>query len=451
MNLRVASFVMISLVLFNSGCEEDNTLDGELPSISTTNVMNISGTSAISGGNITDDGGLTITDRGICWSINQSPTLDDTHSNEGTGTGSFTSNLAGLDINTMYYVRSYATNSKGTEYGNEISFTTLDGLPGGLTTKSISDITLSSANSGGVIIDDGDFAITARGVCWSTSQNPTIDDAYTTDGTGTGSFTSNITGLSEWTTYYVRAYATNVKGTSYGDEQSFVAYNTSKYVMDYDGNIYGIITVGDQVWMAENLKTTHYADGTEINIVESQESWYNLQSDDNMCYYDNSTANKDIYGALYNWKAAMKGAESSSLNPSGVQGVCPDGWHIPSDAEWKELEIHLGMNPREADNSGLRGTNEGSKLAGNAGLWTQGNLNSNAEFGTSGFDILPSGGRTLDGRFFSLEEHADLWSATEYDPSRAWYRNLYFDKSEVRRDYYWKGYGFSVRCVKDKI
>ena len=194
----------------------------ELPTVTTTNVSNITQTTATSGGNVTSDGGANVTARGVCWSTSQNPTISNSHTTDGSGTGSFTSNITGLTANTTYYVRAYATNENGTSYGEEKSFTTMvnESMPV-VTTNEITGITQTTATSGGNVTSDGGANVTARGVCWSTSQNPTISNSHTTDGNGTGSFTSSITGLTANTTYYVRAYATNEKGTSYGEQKSF--------------------------------------------------------------------------------------------------------------------------------------------------------------------------------------------------------------------------------------
>ena len=194
----------------------------ELPTVTTTNVSNITQTTATSGGNVTSDGGANVTARGVCWSTSQNPTISNSHTTDGNGIGRFTSNITGLTANTTYYIRAYATNEKGTSYGEEKSFTTMvnESMPV-VTTNEITDITQTTATSGGNVTSDGGVNVTARGVCWSTSQNPTISNSHTTDGNGTGSFTSSITGLTANTTYYVRAYATNEKGTSYGEEKSF--------------------------------------------------------------------------------------------------------------------------------------------------------------------------------------------------------------------------------------
>ena len=145
----------------------------------------------------------------------------------------------------------------------------------------------------------------------------------------------------------------------------------------------------------------------------------------------------------------MNDQASSDENPSGVQGICPNGWHVPSDSELKELEIFLGMSQEDADAEEDRGTIEGSKLAGNASLWQNGDLKNDAEFDTSGFTALPWGYRYETGFFSSLSFGAYFWSATEFNSSSAWRRRLYYNKSSVYRDYVPESFGFSVRCVKD--
>ena len=208
----------------------DNELD--LPTLTTTTaVTNITLNSARSGGNITSDGGKPVTARGVVWSTSPNPTLanNEGFTTNGTGTGVFVSDLTGLDENTSYYVRAYATNSDGTAYGNELNFTTASTSLPTLTTTAVTNITLNSAKSGGNITSDGGKPVTARGVVWSTNPNPTLanSEGFTTNGTGTGVFVSNLTGLSENTSYYVRAYATNSNGTAYGNELNFMTLSTS--------------------------------------------------------------------------------------------------------------------------------------------------------------------------------------------------------------------------------
>lgn len=190
-----------------------------LPVLTTTAGSGTTYNSTTSGGNITSDGGGNISARGVCWSIQQTPTLTDPHTSDGTGKGSYTSQITGLNPATPYFIRAYATNSTGTAYGNQVTVTTPPTVPT-LTTNTVTNILAYSVTCGGNITSDGGAAVTARGVCWSTNQNPSLADLHSTEGTGTGNFTSQITGLSPCTTYYFRAYATNSVGTSYGENQS---------------------------------------------------------------------------------------------------------------------------------------------------------------------------------------------------------------------------------------
>ena len=192
-----------------------------LPIVTTAEATEVTTTTAVCGGNVTSDGGGTITARGVCWSISKMPTIEDNKTTNGSGIGSFTSNLSNLSSQTTYYVRAYATNEAGTAYGEEKSFTTLEILKPTVKTNNVTSITESTATCGGNVTSDGNGTVSARGICWSTSPNPTIADNKTTDGSGTGSFTSSMTNLKANTTYYVRAYATNEKGTAYGEVKSF--------------------------------------------------------------------------------------------------------------------------------------------------------------------------------------------------------------------------------------
>ena len=192
-----------------------------MPTVTTSAATKISYTTATCGGNVTDDGGQTVTARGVCYATTQNPTISNSKVQSGSGKGSFTCNLTGLSDGTTYYVRAYATNSKGTSYGPQVSFkTTAYGKPT-VTTSAATNITYTTATCGGNVTADGDQTVTARGVCYSTTQNPTISNNKVQSGSGKGSFTCNLTGLSASTTYYVRAYATNSKGTSYGQQVSF--------------------------------------------------------------------------------------------------------------------------------------------------------------------------------------------------------------------------------------
>jgi uncharacterized protein (TIGR02145 family) len=417
--------------------------DVNLPILTTSAPSSIGQSTAFSGGVITDDGGGSITIRGICWSTNINPTIDlESKTNNGTGSGSYSSQMTGLTPNTTYFVRAYATNIAGTSYGNQESFTTLSLInPPSVTTNIPELITQTTASAGGNVIDDGGDEVTFRGVCWSTSTNPTIElTTKTINGSGTGAFTSSLTGLSSNTKYYLRAYATNSSGTGYGDEVSFT---TSSQVTDPDGNTYITVTIGSQTWFAENLKTTKFSDGTSIQFPGSDNTaWSNSSTGAYAWYNNDAPANKAIYGALYNWYAVDK-------TSNGNKNICPTGWHVPSDEEWKTLEKSLGMSQAEADNTLFRGTDEGSKLSGTASLWSNGLLESNAAFGTSGFIAKPAGYRGTPGSYGNLSYYAHFWTSDEASASTAWYRYIYNDNPRVARNFLNKYNGFSVRCIKD--
>ena len=250
-------------------------------------------------------------------------------------------------------------------------------------------------------------------------------------------------GTTEWTdiganinnsnTYQVLAFFQN-NNSVYSNEVEIEAINC----IDFDGNIYQTIQIGNQEWMAENLKVTHYRNGDAIQHETNNSSWANL-STGAYCYYNNDANNSDTYGALYNWYAV-----------DDSRGLAPDGWHIPSDEEIMILEMELGMSYDEAHDTGFRGTNEGSKLAGNAALWNNGALENDPDFGSSGFDFLPGGYRSYySGIFLNLGNYGYFWSATEYGTYYAWYRDLYCDYTQVCRYNYGKQGGFSVRCLRD--
>ncbi|MCX6223788.1 MAG: hypothetical protein NTV01_03410, partial [Bacteroidia bacterium] len=393
------------------------------PMVSTAAVTNITVTNATGGGNVTSDGGATVTARGVCWSTSSNPTTANSKTTDGTGTGSFTSNLTGLTGNTTYYIRAYATNSVGTSYGNEVSFKTSPVSPI-LTTTAITVITQTSASSGGNITDDGGSSVTARGVCWSTVSSPTTTNNKTTDGTGTGPFTSSLSGLTGNTTYYVRAYATNSIGTSYGNEQTFQISGT--FIDSRDTNEYKFITIGTQIWMAENLKATKYNDGTAINFLAGWSvansgavGWW--LNPDFYCWFNGDTSNMNISGALYSWPCISTGK------------LCPIGWHVPSDAEWETLITNLG------------GENVAGGKMKNATGWGDSGNGSNS----SGFSAIPGGGSSNNGA--NLSGLAIWWSSsiTVNDPNTCENRYLQYNSVLAFKSRALTPYALSIRCLKD--
>ena len=397
-----------------------------LPVLITAEVSDITSTSAKCGGTVTSDGGSAVTSRGVCWSTNQYPTVSDSKTTDGTGTGSFESEITGLTGGNDYYVCAYATNGIGTGYGSVKSFRT-DNIPS-VSTAEVSEITATTAKCGGTVTSDGGSAVTSRGVCWSTSQYPTASDSKTTDGTGTGSFESEITGLTAGTNYYVRAYATNSVGTGYGSERSFFILPETGTVTDIDGNTYQTVKIGDQWWMTENLKVTHYRDGTAIPHVIYDTDWYWL-SVGAYCIYDYGSywaPNNDItYGRLYNWYAV-----------NGSRYIAPTGWHVPSNTDWQSLIDYLGVY-----------NSAGGKLK-EAGIshWNSPNTGATNE---SGFSVLPGGYRDIYGNYNDMGYHAYFWSSTESSSSSAYIRSLDYNNSGIFNPSGDKNCGFSIRCIKD--
>ena len=210
----------------------------------------------------------------------------------------------------------------------------------------------------------------------------------------------------------------------------------SATVTDIDGNVYQTVTIGDQVWMAENLKVTHYRNGDPIPNVTDSTEWVGL-STGAYCNYNNDDAYVGTYGRLYNWYAV-----------GDSRNIAPAGWHVPSDEEWKQLEMYLGMSQTEADERGDRGTDEGGKMKeSGTSHWNSPNTGATNE---SGFSALPGGRRVCgsDGCFGSMGNHGYFWSSTEYYSS-AWERSLHYYGAWVSRGSFYKRSGFSVRCVKD--
>ena len=202
------------------------------PALTTLDLTAVTSTTASGGGNITSDGGVGVTARGICWSLNQNPTIADSRTVDGSGTGSFTSTITGLTPGARYHFRAYATNSEGTNYGNEVT-ATIPGVLPVLTTKAMAGVYTYSASTGGVISNNGGVPLTACGVAWSTNPSPTINDNISVFKTPVANFIIKISGLNAGTTYYIRAYATNSIGTAYGDQLSFKTNDAVNPAEDY--------------------------------------------------------------------------------------------------------------------------------------------------------------------------------------------------------------------------
>jgi uncharacterized protein (TIGR02145 family) len=288
-----------------------------------------------------------------------------------------------------------------------------------VTTTDPTVLSQTSVQCGGTVNSDGGAVVSARGVCWSINPTPTISDSITNDGSGTGSFTSTISGLIVFTTYYVRAYATNSVGTAYGNT---VTCATTATVTDYDGNVYQTVKIGTQVWMKENLQVTHYQNGAAISYCIDGVAWNNYTTGAYTNYnFDFTYA--ATYGRLYNYYAV--------IDP---RNICPVGWHMPSDAEWTTLENFLG----------------GSSMAGGklkesgTAHWLDPNTGAS---NSSCFTALP--GSKCTGSFGVIGEEGYFWTATQFDTDEAYFRCLTKNSAAINRNYSNKTVGCSVRCIKN--
>lgn len=292
-----------------------------------------------------------------------------------------------------------------------------------LDTSPVTYISIQSVICSGNITDDSDAEVTERGICWSTTNKPTTANDKISSGAGTGSFDCTIDGLAANTQYYMRAYAINDAGTGYGNEITFRTWN-SEIVTDIDGNSYHTVTIGSQVWLVENLSTTHYRNGEPITYISGNDEW-ELVTSEAYCAYNHDPGNVAIYGRLYNWFA---------VNDS--RNIAPNGCHVATDAEWTSLTNYLG-------GEGIAG----GKLK-EAGLihWKEPNSEATNE---TGFSALPGGHREYGGTFDYIIWGGGWWTSTEENPNDSWIRYMDCGNCDVWRYLEDKRFGRSVRCLKD--
>ena len=374
-------------------------------------------------------------------------------SNQVTGTADVrvSINPVGLTGGTIYHYRVVATNLLGTTYGDDVTFITDE--PFSLSTNSVTGVTYNSAVVGGSIANNGGFAISSRGACWSKNPNPTINNEHTITGAGEGSFTSPIKCLDEQSTYYVRAFATYSGGTVYGNQESFstdpcpIVFNpnlTYRTVMDLDGNCYKTIQIGDQVWMAENLRTSRYNDGYLIPNVTSAVEWselcYTIQNEDGevpagigaYCWYDNdSITYENEYGKLYNWMAVSTGK------------LCPVGWRIPVLSELTQLKQDLDPFTNTWGSYVMETGNDHWAV----NPFPEGIFVTNS----TGFTALPGGSRATNGEFSRLGQISAYWASDKWwFPNWAYRLTIPFHSvSSPSMTSSQIGDGLSVRCIKD--
>ncbi len=291
-----------------------------------------------------------------------------------------------------------------------------------LTTGTVSDINTTFVTCGGNITGDGGSAITAKGLCWSTGNNPTINDKIISCSENQVNFSAKIYGLTANTVYHMRAYATNSNGTGYGNTVSFTTKQWEGTVTDIDGNVYHTVTIGNQVWMVENLKTTRYCNGDTLHNLIDTLSWNNSETGA-YCDYNNDTAISAVYGKLYNWYTVID-----------QRGIAPAGWRIPDDSDWTILKNYCG---------GLKMAGMYLKEAGNAHWLIVDSTITNS----SGFSALPGGRRKTKGLFEQIGTYGYWWSTTPEPDIWAgcWHLGNDYTFGESYMVY---RYGVSIRCIK---
>ena len=289
-------------------------------------------------------------------------------------------------------------------------------------TVSNSNILLTTAYFTGSITSDGGAFVIKRGFCYSnTNQNPTVGDDTVVTGSGAGLYSGTIRGLKGQSTAYVRAYATNTNGTGYGATYSILTIDST--LTDIDNNLYHLVQIGTQVWMRENLKTTHYRNSEPVFNAKTAADW-NGNKVGAYCDYNNDAASVAVYGRLYNFYAVSGG------------NLAPAGWHVPTDTDWNLMMTYLG----------------GSAIAGGklkeTGLthWLSPNTGATNE---SGFTALGGGYREDQGAFESIQWGGNFWLNTVYDSDEAWFVQVNSQEVKVIGIPWLDGFGYSIRCLRD--
>jgi|GEM_PF-2418962 len=321
-------------------------------------------------------------------------------------------------------------------------------------TTEVTGIAATEAYSGGKVTDNGGQAVTEWGVCWSTEENPTVDDSKLMDEEmSPDEFVSYITGLAPDITYYIRAYATTSEGTGYGNQISFkTEMATGTFIDARDAREYKWVYIGPQKWMSENLAwLPAVSPPTTGSATEKLYYVYSYNGTDVQAA--KAVENYSKYGALYNWPAVMDGAASSNANPSGVRGACPVGWHVPSRMEWQFLKMYLTDNGYGYGGSGF---DIGKSLASTSG-WDASAVpgqvgNDQASNNSSGFNGLPGGARdiTNGGEWVGLNSYSFWWNTTAFNDPMSYCNGLFSGYDYLRIDEpYQKNAGMSIRCVAD--
>jgi uncharacterized protein (TIGR02145 family) len=296
-----------------------------------------------------------------------------------------------------------------------------------VTTNAVTGVTATAAIAICTVNDQGSSNVSAKGACWSQSQNPDTSTAHTNDGVGSGQYLSNMTGLIPNTTYYFRAYALNSSGLSYGTIMTFTTLQSSFSCgegLNYQGKVYRTVLINNQCWFRDNLNIGTMINGntaqTDNGIIEKH------------CYNDEQV-NCDLYGGLYQWNEMMEYA------PTHAQGICPSGWHVPTDYDWRMLSEYLGGDSISGGKMKETGFT----------FWATPNTGAtNSSF----FSGIGAGNHNAAG-FDYLLRFAYIWSSTISPPGTdyAWSRSLYYNSKELYRATGNVNNSFTVRCILDVL
>ena len=406
-------FYLFALVLLSS-CEKT-----EIPTLYTVAIFNQETQNLTSGGEIISDGGAAIIAKGICWNLTGNPTIDDSKTIDGAGNASYTSEISGLALSKTYFLRAYAINSEGVGYGQTIKIITSNPKLASINTIEGKDIELNSITIKAEVLDNGNTEILEKGICWNTSELPTTNNKKIAIISIENNFEAIIPNLEINTTYYFRSYVINSVGISYGNQLSYKTKNT---VEDVEGNSYKVVKIGNQIWMAENLKTTKYNDGVSLKFTNSGIGWIS-QTEGAYCWTYDDPSTKNTYGAYYNFYAVKTGK------------LAPKGWRVPTQADLEQLQNHLG-GPSVS----------GGKLKSTDSRWEFPNIGATNE---SGFNALPASYRSkVNGSNPYVGQYSLFWSSTQGTNGAGRFMLYYYDATS-NFDFDSEIYGFNVRCIKE--
>ncbi len=393
----------------------------KLPASVSSSATSISGTSATLNGSVNANDLPTTVSFEYGLTTSYGSTIDASPASvTGNTSTNVTGSLTGLTHGTLYHFRIKAVNSAGTSYGNDLTFSTTK-PPVSVSSPAKSVSCATATLYGSVNANDLTTAVSFE-YGLTTSYGSTINASPASiSGNASTSVTASVTGLTQGSLYHFRIKAVSSAGTSFGDDLTF---NTTLPLTDVEGNIYNVVVIGTQIWMAENLKTIHYNDGTAIPLITDVLDWSTATTPSYSWYNHDPSTFKNTYGALYNWYVINSGK------------LCPSGWHVPTNTEWTSLSDYLG----------------GESIAGKK-LKEPGSLHwispTTQETNESGFTALPGGSRWGSGVFGHMGIYGSWWSSTQTSSSDAWKRSMQDESNSLNTSSQIKQLGFSVRCIKD--